>query len=352
MGVLSEAERAIAALNARADPALQPLARLLLRTESIASSKVEGLQVDARGLARAEARRDLGVRVGADSLEVLANVDAMQLAVEQAAAEGHLEVRHLTSIHAALLEQAPARIGPGKVREVQNWIGGNDYNPCDADFVPPPPEEVERLLDDLMAFCAIEDLPPLLQAALAHAQFETIHPFADGNGRTGRALIHVLLRRRDLTPSYVPPISVVLARDRAAYIAGLEAFRADRLDTWVERFCAAAAESAFLASAYLDAVARLQEEWRDAVTARGPLRSDSAVWAVIDILPAHPVISVSVATVATGRSKPSVNDAVALLEGAGVLVPLSDARRNRSWEARGLLDLLTDLEEGRPMTRS
>jgi len=351
MGVLSEAERAIAALNARADPALQPLARLLLRTESIASSKVEGLQVDARGLARAEARRDLGGRVGAEGLEVLANVDAMQLAVEEAAAEPALERSHVLGIHAALLVGAPAMTTPGRVRQVQNWIGGNDYTPCGADFVPPPPEEVEPLLDDLIAFCAADDLPPLLQAALAHAQFETIHPFADGNGRTGRALIHVLLRRRDLAPSYVPPISVVLARDRAGYIAGLESFREGRIDEWVERFCAAAAESAVLANAYLDAVGRLQDDWRAAVTAEGAPRSDSAVWAVIEVLPAQPVISVPVATAATGRSKPTVNDAVAILQRAGVLIPLSDARRNRSWEARGLLDLLTALEEGRPMTR-
>ncbi|WP_217914008.1 Fic family protein [Miltoncostaea marina] len=348
-GVLSEAERAIGALNARAHPALQPLARLLLRTESIASSKVEGLQVDARGLARAEARRDLGGRVGADALEVLANVDAMQLAVEESAESARVELRHLLAIHASLMRDAPAQVRAGEVRAVQNWIGGNDYTPCGAAFVPPPPERLSPLLDDLMAFSNGDDLPPLLQAALAHAQFETIHPFADGNGRTGRALVHVLLRRRELAPAYVPPISVVLARDRAGYIAGLGAFREGDVAGWVERFSAAAAEAAILASAYLDAVERLQDEWRAAVAARGAPRSQSAVWSVIAVLPAHPVVSVPVATAATGRSKPAVNQAVADLAAAGVLIPLSDARRNRSWEARGLLDLLSALEEGRPL---
>ena len=347
MGVLSEAERAIAALNARAHPALQPLARLLLRTESIASSKVEGLQVDARGLARAEARRDLGAGVGAEALEVLANVDAMQLAVEEAAADEELDLGHLLRVHAALLSGASSTAMAGRVRDVQNWIGGNDYTPCDAAFVPPPPEHLATLLEDLIAFCNDEDLPPLLQAALAHAQFETIHPFADGNGRTGRALVHVLLRRRGLAPAYVPPISVVLARERKRYIAGLTAFRAGELATWVERFSAAAAEAALLASTYLDAVARLQDDWRAAVAARGAPRSQSAVWSVIEILPAHPVVSVPVATAASGRSKPAVNQAIAQLADAGVLAPLTDARRNRSWEARGLLELLSALEEGR-----
>ncbi len=347
VGVLSEAERAIAALNSHAHPALQPLARLLLRTESIASSKVEGLQVDARGLARAEAKRDAGSKVGPDALEVLANVDAMQLAVEDATADEQLELRHVLSVHAALMSWAPEAVAAGRVRDVQNWIGGNDYTPCGAAFVPPPPDEVPKLLDDLIDFCNGEDLPPLLQAALAHAQFETIHPFVDGNGRTGRALVHVLLRRRGLAPAYVPPVSVILARDRQGYIDGLSVFRAGDLAGWVERFCAAAAEAALLASAYLDAVARLQDDWRAAAAARGMPRSQSAVWSVIDILPGYPVISVPVATVASGRSKPSVNQAMADLEKAGVLIPLSDARRNRAWEARGLLDLLSALEEGR-----
>src|SRR5690606_1609012 len=98
---------------------------------------------------------------------------------------------------------------------------GNDYNPCGAAFVPPPPEEVPDLLDDLCRAVDEHTLPPLVQAAVVHAQFETIHPFEDGNGRTGRALVQVVLRRRGLSPSFVPPISVVLARHREAYIEGL-----------------------------------------------------------------------------------------------------------------------------------
>jgi Fic family protein len=348
LAVLSEAERAIAALNARAHPALRPLARLLLRTESIASSKVEGLQVDVRRLARAEARGDVGGRVGPDAVEVLANVDAMQLSVEEATGDAALAVGNLLRIHAALMRDAPSGLRAGEPRAEQNWIGGNDYTPCGADFVPPPPEHVAPLLDDLVRFSDGEELPPLVQAAIAHAQFETIHPFADGNGRTGRALIHVILRRRGLAPAYVPPISVVLARARDRYIAGLEAFRQGATDVWLERFAAAAAEAALLAAAYLDAVEALQETWRTDVAALGAPRADSAVWDVIDLLPAHPVITVATGSAASGRSRPAVNAAAAVLEAAGVLLPLGQGKRNRSWEARGLLDLLEALEEGRP----
>lgn len=125
-----------------------------------------------------------------------------------------------------------ARIA-GQVRTSQSWIGGNDYNPCGADYVPPPPEDVADLLDDLCEAINDDRLQPDVQAALVHAQFETIHPFADANGRTGRALIHVVLRRRGVALSYVPPISAVLGAHRDRYIAGLIGFRDASVDPWL-----------------------------------------------------------------------------------------------------------------------
>jgi Fic family protein len=121
--------------------------------------------------------------------------------------------------------QSPHPHLAGRIRTVQNWIGGNDYNPCGADFVPPP-EHVGDLLDDLCAAVNDDVLPSLIQAALVHAQFETIHPFEDGNGRAGRALIHVVLKRRGVATHYVPPISALFANSRQRYIDGLTAFRA------------------------------------------------------------------------------------------------------------------------------
>ena len=344
-GVVSDAEAAIAALNAGARPALQPLARLLLRTEAIASSRVEGMQVDVRSLARAEARHDLGATIGREAAEILANVDAMQLAVEQTSTGDRLDRPHIAAIHAALLAGAPGSAGAGVIREVQNWIGGNDYNPRGADFVPPPPEEVDRLLADLCDFCNADSLPPLVQAAIAHAQFETIHPFADGNGRTGRALVQILLRRRGLAPAYVPPISVVLAADKRGYTRGLERFRAGDLSGWIEQFAVAAARAAQLARRYLADVQAVQERWRKQLRAlQPPPRADAAAWLLIDALPAHPIITVPVGVTATGRSKPAVNLGVEQLAAAGVLAPLAQATRNRSWEATGLLELLAELE--------
>lgn len=344
-GVVSDAEAAVHVLNARARPALAPLARLLLRTESIASSKVEGMQIDSRDLARAEVRLDTGGKAGPSATEVLANIDAMELAVYQAASAETLSVQELTKIHAALMAGAPNSHVAGQIRAEQNWIGGNNYNPCAADFVPPPPEAVPELLADLCSFIDEQHLPPLVQAGLVHAQFETIHPFMDGNGRTGRALIHVVLRRRGLAPAYVPPISVVLAAERADYIQGLTSFRNADTGDWLLRFAAATARAASLAGHYLDAVGRLQDRWRSRLRAQGSPRADAAAWRVIDVLPAHPVISLPVAVTAVDRSKAVVNQALAELEDAGVLIQLGGGRRNRSWEAAGLLDLLAELDQ-------
>jgi Fic family protein len=343
---ISEAESAIHRLNTVARPALAPLARLFLRTESIASSKVEGLQMGARELARAEARLEAGGRAGALTHEILGNIDAMELAILEATEADRFGTAEISAIHERLMERSADPRGAGRIRTVQNWIGGNDFNPCGADFVPPPPEEVDDLLADLCRAVEDDSLPPILQAALVHAQFETIHPFEDGNGRTGRALIHVVLRRRGVAPDYVPPISVMLAAERDRYLDGLTAFRFGEIDTWLERFAAAATRSAKLATAYLEAVRDLTEVWRARLASARAPRADAAAWAVIDVLPAHPVITTPVAVAATGRAKSAVHQAVADLEDAGVLIPLSQARRNRAWEADGLLGLLARMEVG------
>jgi Fic family protein len=348
-GLVSDAEEAIRTLNTAARPALAPLARLLLRTESIASSKVEGLQMGVRDLARAEARMETGGRRSQTAADILANMAAMETAITEAAGAARFGRRQILAVHRRLMEHDVRRQIAGRFRTGQNWIGGNDYNPCGADFVPPPVEDVPRLLEDLCQAVSADLLPPVVQAALVHAQFETIHPFDDGNGRTGRSLIHVVLRRRGLAPAYVPPISVVLAAARDRYIEGLIRFRGNGVVEWIEHFAAAAARSANLARRYLGAVERLMDDWRRRLTRSSAPRADAAAWAVIQALPAHPVITGPVAAAATGRSKGPVYDALAQLVEAGVLIPLSTSARNQSWEAAGLLDLLEALEAGQPL---
>lgn len=346
-GLIADAERGIRTLNDEGGAALNPLARLLLRTESIASSKVEGLQLGTRQLARAEAEIDHGDKGKPTAREVLANIDAMTLAVEEAAATDPFALPVIRAIHHRLMTATARPESAGVVRTVQNWIGGNDYTPCGADFVPPPPDELAALLDDLCLAINDESLSPLVQAALVHAQFETIHPFEDGNGRTGRALIHVVLRRRGLAPHFVPPLSVIFAGAREKYIAGLASFRGPDVSAWLEQFATATWEACRLAMRYLGAVRAQQESWRERLSASAVApRRDAAAWAIIDLLPAHPILSGPMAIAATGRAKAAVYDSIDRLVTAGVLVPLSENRRNRLWEAEGMLSLMEDLEAG------
>jgi Fic family protein len=235
----------------------------------------------------------------------------------------------------------------GKVRNEQNWIGGNDYNPCGADFVPPPPQDVNALMSDLCDAVNDDILPPVVQAALIHAQFETIHPFLDGNGRTGRALIHIVLRRRDLARAYVPPISVILALRRDGYMDGLTAFRSNDVTPWVRRFADAAGDSARLARAYISAVEHRVEEWKFALTRHSPPRADAAAWEIIRVLPAYPMITGPMALAATRRARAAVYEGLEQLQNAGVLKEVSASKRNRVWEAVGLLELLEGLAAGR-----
>lgn len=345
-GLVSDAEQSVVELNRTMGPELEGLGRLLLRTESIASSRVEGMQADARALARAEAKRSAGRSIGSQAAEIIANIDAMIHAVDEAAARDQLRADDLLSIHQRLLGRFPTDRIAGKVRDVQNWIGGNNYTPCGAAFVPPPPAEVAALLDDLCDFCNDETLSPLVQAALAHAQFETIHPFEDGNGRTGRALVQVLLRRRRLAPAFVPPVSIAFSLARDRYIRGLELFRNDRVPEWIEIFAEASASAALLARRYADLVADLRHHWRERLRETANPRSDAAAWAIIDALPAHPVINSGIAAQAVGRSQPAVDNGIQQLEDAGVLVPLGTSKRYRTWEPDGLIDLIEELEAG------
>ena len=211
---VTDAEATIARFDSKATALAdtEALARLLLRAESVASSRIEGLEVGGRRLLRAEAAQFLGDEVNdVTAVEVLGNIKAMSWALNSIGPGDDITLETLFEAHRRLLAGTRLEEMGGRIREEQNWIGGSSYNPCSAAFVPPPPEYVADLLKDLCAFCNTDSLPAVIQAALAHAQFETIHPFVDGNGRIGRALIHLVLRRRALAVRVLPPISLVLA---------------------------------------------------------------------------------------------------------------------------------------------
>ncbi len=206
---------------------LEPLARFLLRAEAVASSNIEGLVLNVRRLARSEATEREGLPVTDETARsVLGNIRALDEALSLASdTDRPVTIDDLKTLHKALLTGTRDEPWAGIVRTEQNWIGG--LNPCAAAFVPPPEDHVPELLEDLVAYVSGDEHPALLQAALAHSQFETIHPFADGNGRAGRALIQLVLRRRRVATQVVPPISLVLATQADTYVNSLDGTRTD-----------------------------------------------------------------------------------------------------------------------------
>ena len=351
---VAEAETALTRLDASsvalADS--EALARLLLRAESVASSRIEGLEIGARRLLRADAARRLGIEPrDVSAREILGNIDAMTWAVDTIEQGSAITVDTLLETHRRLLAGSRMEEHGGRVREVQNWIGGSGYNPCSASFVPPPPEVVSGLLDDLVGFCNSDSLPALAQAAVAHAQFETIHPFADGNGRTGRALIHMVLRRRGLGLRILPPVSLILGTWSQDYIDGLTGTRyVDAVESsaahsginrWIALFASACLRAVEDASHFEGQVREIQSSWRERV---GRARRDSAVNLLISVLPSAPVLTTTTASELVGRSFPATSMAIERLVAAGVLVQVSVGRRNRAYEAPELIDVFTAFE--------
>ena len=351
---VADAEAAITRLNleARALVDTEALARLLLRAESVASSRIEGLEIGPRRLLEAEAARILGQSSSdVTAAEVLGNIDAMVYAVSSVRSEEELRLEQLLGIHRRLLAGSRLEDSGGKIRREQNWIGGSSYNPCSAAFVPPPPGLVHGLLVDLCRFCSDDSLPAVVQAALAHAQFETIHPFIDGNGRTGRALIHLILRRRGLAARVLPPVSLVLATWATDYVAALQGTRYrgqpasavahEGLNRWVRLFATACRRAVDDAAGFDARVQGIEAVWRGRLS---PVRADSATDRLLRALPGAPVLTVRAAADLISRSLRATNEAIARLSAAEVLTQVTVGRRNRAFEARELIDAFTDLE--------
>jgi len=266
----------------------------------------------------------------------------MERAVELGAEAGAFTVDDILDVHRTLLRFTEDKNIAGVVRDKQNWIGGNDYNAVGADYVPPPPGLVPDLLEDLCEFIERDDLAPPAQAAIAHAQFENIHPFADGNGRTGRALIYTVLRRRDNITGFIPPISLVLASKPKAYVGGLGAYSQGKVDTWCERFALATTQAAEEAEWLVEAIEEHEQRWTEAL---GNPRKDSTARQVLRELPAHPVIDAGSVGARTGKSHTAVHNALNQLEDAGIIHPLNEKKWGRSWECGPFLDLVTAFEK-------
>lgn len=340
--LLSDADGAVRELN-QLDPGrahqIEALARQLLRQESLASSRIEGLAVSHKRIS--EAHYDPRGSADRRAREVLANIEAMERAIEIGSGGDPVSRETIIGLHRTLMTPTEPKIS-GVVRDRQNWVGGRFHTPVGAEFIPPPADEVEELLVDLAKFMNRADLPATLQAALAHAQFESIHPFPDGNGRVGRCLIHVVFRRRDLAPHHVPPISLLMAADVDGYVKALTAYRADAEADWTAYFAETTTAASRAAEGFADRLRELESEWR----AKANVRRGSTAEKVIETLPAQPVIDVRKAAELAGTSEEAARQALNTLETRGVIKQVTKRNWGRVWEAEGLWSLLDRYERG------
>lgn len=337
--ILAEADAAVRDLNRDAPQfrGLEALSRQLLRQESVGSSRIEGLVMGQRRLARAAA----GVAGDDTALQIVGNVRAMEQAITLSAEPRDITLDDLLAVHHTLLEGTRDEHLGGIVRDEQSWVGGSAFSPAGAEFIPPPEEYVDDLLADLVGFVNRDDLPVVLQAAIAHAQFETIHPFADGNGRAGRCLIHVVYRRRGLAPNVVPPISLVLATRSDEYIGGLAEYRFRDAIAWLVFFAVATTSAARKARSLATRIQDLGDVW---LARLGSPRRDASSRKIIERLPAEPILTVARAASIAGVSNTAADNAMRTLQNAGILKPLNEKRWGRRWEAPDIFNLLDDFD--------
>lgn len=361
--LLAKAESAVRSLTGLSDD-LPAISRFLLRSEAIASSRIEGIAPSARQVALAELGQIESVQgISAPAQMVANNMTLVREATTRLVDSPLVTVESIIDLHRSLLRDEPHHHG---LRTVQNWIGGSDWHPLDADFVPPPPDRVHEAMNDLVDYMNGASHAPIVQAALVHAQFETIHPFTDGNGRVGRALIHSVLTRRGLTPDSVLPVSLVLSTLRERYVEHLQLFRREGSEghgiSGREQWIAFFAEVTLLASEQavrLSAeISEVRAEWEDRLSVarqeRGTqraLRSDSATALILADLVGTPVLTVDTVQRIHGVSRVAAHRALDELHAAEILSRRSIGAGRHAYVSGAVLDLITWAERRLASTR-
>jgi Fic family protein len=313
----------------------EPTARLLLRAEGLASSSIEGLRAPAAEVAAAE----LDESAEGTSAWVADNLAVVTEALSSATV-APLRISRLHAWHRRLMRNS--RLSPamvGAFRDAQGWVGGT--SPLDAAYVPPPPDLVPALMEDLVAFANGRAHDPVTQAAAVHAQFETIHPYGDGNGRIGRVLVAwVLCRRTGIRVP--PPVSVLIGRDVGGYLSGLYRFRAGDIDPFVSWFAGVVTRSAEATASVMASLDELLTTWRKRL--RG-VRADALAFRLLELLPAHPVVTSAIVAEEAKVDERTARRALATLGRHRIVDPFSPVRRSPGrphqwWVATELLHVM------------
>lgn len=324
-----EASNEITRFDAELGDEIAPFSSVLLRSESAASSNIENLTASARAIAEAEALGDTSRR---NATLIVSNTEAMKAAVALA---DHLDEHAILAMHAALMrDNDPASAGRWRTEQV--WIGGGNFGPRGAEYIAPHHTRVPDTIADLIDFTRRTDVPALPQIAIAHAQFETIHPFTDGNGRTGRALIQAMLRQKRLTRQITVPVSAGLLTDTDGYFDALGAYRQGDIAPIVARLSEASLLAVANGRQLVAELRSIRVEWNSRIAAR----RDSAVHRVADLLIKHPVLNARFLQRELGIRTGNARRYIDPLAEAGIIVEFTDRARNRAWRAPEVLSAL------------
>lgn len=345
--LLSEADRALGRLDGSVQTLPNPdlFVYMYVRKEAVLSSQIEGTQSSLQDLLAAEAHV-LGRDIPRDVDEVVNYVRAMKHGLARLG-ELPVSVRLIREIHAELLHGVRgSRLTPGELRRSQNWIGPGGCTLAEATFVPPPPAEVPIALGALEDFLHRDDgLPLLVKIGLAHAQFETIHPFLDGNGRVGRLLITFLLCERGVLAKPVLYLSHFFKRHRPAYYERLQAVRDDGdFEGWLAFFLRGVAEVSLEAAATARRILELRETHRRAITDHMG-RAAGNGHRVLEWLYEQPIVSVKEVQGLLGTTFAGANQIVQRLTGLGVLREFTGQARHRKFSYDAYVRLFAE-EEG------
>lgn len=321
----AEATQELGRFDAELGSRVAAFAPVLLRSEAASSSQIENLTASARSIFSAE----LGARTGRNAELIAANTRTMQAAIELAHTITPDAIAHL---HAVLMAER-TRHGPGRWRDEAVWIGTRSDSPEGATFVAPHHSRVPELISDLVAFAARPDVPALVSVALTHAQFETIHPFTDGNGRTGRALAQAQLRQRGVTRNVAVPVSAGLLADVDGYHRALTAYRAGDVDPIVTAFVDASLRAVRNSRMLIAEIDTIQADWRTKLTAR----RDSNAWRLLDVFARRPVLDSATAARELGVQQPNVYPPMKALVEAGIATSKREHRIGPFWRSDEVL---------------
>ncbi len=354
---LRAAEHALARLELAGEmvPSLDWFIYAFVRKEAVVSSQIEGTQATLVDLLNFEASQvaDATGPVDADVEEVCNYLDALKFAREQLASKSGppISMRLLNATHSRLMSGVRgSEKHPGEVRTTQNWIGGS--RPGNAAFVPPPPDALAGVLSAFEKYIHGKAAhPPLVKAGLLHVQFETIHPYLDGNGRMGRLLITLLLEHWQLLTKPLLYLSLYFKRHRDEYYRRLDAVRVNGdWEGWIDYFLEGVATIADEAVSSSRELFELVEE--DRRRALGHHGTSLAAARLFELLPRHPIVSIAFVVKELDTTKPTAGRAVEALANAGILVESTGKKRDRSWAYRRYLDRLrVGTELGFPGTR-